>query len=105
MTKSKHYIALGIMSLFLYSSGMAYAMENDGMTDQQEFQQIKTAKFSLIEVIKKAEADHPGSRVISAEFEQENGKPAYSLELESEKGEMEVTIDAMTGSTFPSDAE
>lgn len=105
MTKSKHYIALAVMSLFLYSSGVTYAMGNDGMTDQQEYQQIKTAKISLVEAIKKAETDHAGSKVIAAEFKLENGKPAYSLELESEKGEMEVTIDAMTGATLPSDAE
>lgn len=105
MTKSKHYIALAIVSFFLYSSGIAVAMENDGMTDQQELQHIKVAKVSLVDAIKKTEVNHPGSKVISAEFEIENGKPAYSLEVESEKGETEVTIDAMTGATLPDDAD
>ena len=55
--------------------------------------------------MKKAELDHPGGKVSSADFEDENGTPAYSLELQTEEGEIEVTIDAMTGKVFTSDAD
>lgn len=97
MKQPKFYILLAALALIGYGSGIAYAMDNDGMEDMAQYQQLKHAKISLVEAVQKAEEASPDMTVSSVEFEEENEQPAYSIELLSENGEKEITINAATG--------
>lgn len=65
-----------------------------------------TAKLSMEEAITKAKTKFPG-RVLEAEFENEEGKTVYEIEIASSNGGVvtEIKVDAQTGEILSSDIE
>lgn len=101
MKHTKHYILLAALALAGYGSGIAYAMDNEVNEHQMEHQLLKQAKISIIEAIQKAQAAYPDMSVSAVDFEDEADTPAYSIELEGDNGEKEITISAETGEIIP----
>lgn len=97
MKNPKNYLLLAVIVLAGYAVGIAYAEDNDGMEDQAEYQQLKTAKISITEAIEIAQAAHPNMLVSEVDFEEEYEVFAYSMELIGENSETEITINAETG--------
>lgn len=97
MKQPKFYMMIAALVLVGYGSGIAYAANNDALKDQSEYQQMISSKITLVEAIQKAETAHPDMKVSSIEFEEEDDKLVYSVELMNEKGEMDLLVDATTG--------
>lgn len=100
MKKSRHYILLAAVALIGLGSAFAYAEDHDGkeaVEGVSEYQQFQQAKITAVEAIQKAQAAHPDMKVSGVDFETEDGAPAFSVEFLSDKGETEVTVNAVTG--------
>ena len=106
MKNTKNYILLAVLVFAGYGSTSAYAMDLDifGNDDQEEYQQLKQVKITIVDAIQKAQAAHPDMVVSGVEFEEEGKTPAYTVELLGEKGdEIEVTVSARTGKIISED--
>ena len=83
------------------------AEEKDGDSDAeeaQEFSAIQGAKFSLLKAISAAEAQ--GAKVLSAEFEHEDGTLAIELKVADAAGVVtERMVAADTGTVIPGDQD
>lgn len=84
-------LAVGITGAALPASAA------DRLDDKNEYKQLQSTKVGLADAIKTAESSIPGAKVSSAEFEHEDGKPAYTLEVMDAKGQKEVVVSAETG--------
>lgn len=88
MTSKRAYTA-AITALCLAGFGTAYAGENDalGITD---------ARISLTQAISTAE-QHVGGKASSAEYEHEDGRWIFEVEVVKGRDVMEVEIDPTSG--------
>ncbi|MEK6805764.1 MAG: PepSY domain-containing protein [Pseudomonadota bacterium] len=93
-------IAASISGLAIVAAGAAFASkersaENDALKD------LKSAKISLTEAISRSQAQFGGVPV-RAELDNEDGKPAYEIELVNGAKVLDVRLDAVTGETLSS---
>ncbi len=69
------------------------------------------AAFGFLQAITPADAEqialdqYPGATVTSTQLEDENGTPAYSVELQAASGDVEVTVDSSSGAVLATDSE
>ena len=63
---------------------------------EKTLQDLEGVSVSLVEAINTAEA-HVNGKAYEAEFEKNSFKPEYEVNLLTQDGKHEVTIDAMTG--------
>jgi len=86
-----------VLALTLAGTAAAPAIaanDHGSMDDRAEHEAFATASVSLADAITMAETE-TGARAISAEFENEDGRFVYSVELLSADGlELEVMIDS-----------
>jgi uncharacterized membrane protein YkoI len=79
----------GVMS----GAYVAHASEHQGENDAVA---INTAKVSMDDAVKTALSEVPGKPTL-AEFENEDGRHEWKIEISSARGVYDVTIDAETG--------
>lgn len=66
------------------------------LTSRKKLDALKAAKVSLPDAVAKAE-EETKAKALEAEFEREDGRYVYEIDLQAGDERMEVTVDAETG--------
>ncbi|MCI0432505.1 MAG: PepSY domain-containing protein [Gemmatimonadetes bacterium] len=101
----RNALVLGTVAALAVGATAAWKIQRDH--DRHQDALSTRAAISLAQAEATALAAHPGARIVESEIEDENGRLIYSFELEvdSQSGEVDVEVDAMTGELLPADAE
>ena len=97
--KKHMIIAASVLAAGIGAAGItaASAANDGGAKDQAEMQALMGSKMSIIDAIKAAETAQSG-KVAEAQFDLENGAPAYEISIIAADGtEHDFMVDANTG--------
>jgi len=100
--KRSYYMIFAMLACgVLLTWGLALSSEGT----QEKGEGLSTATLSMEEAIAAARTKFPG-QVLEAEFEHEDGKAVYEIEIASATGVVrEIMVDAQSGELLSSDME
>ncbi|MCA9472397.1 MAG: PepSY domain-containing protein [Nitrospirales bacterium] len=101
MKRFSYMMCVVIVGVVLLTCGLAISSEGT----PQQGTTVSTAALSMEEAITAAKAKFPG-KVLEAEFEHEDGKAVFEIEIASNTGGVtEIKIDAQSGEVLSSEKE